>query len=272
MTIRYQVLAVTLIAAASIGLSASMANANPAATETPVQTSPAPSSTPDPAALPACTHDFVNAYIKTASELKTAASYLNAGENPPNLVQAASACEAIEAAYLNVTCRVGRAVPVSSTDLLGGCNVVKALNARNTNKPPVTGAAVSDESPVATLNAQKITIKVGNAREVQKGINESRAVFYIKGRALSLVQASMSNETVRCTLFKPTPVPLVVKDGEIFGVAEIEETFVSGSHFTRLILANQLVAIDCATQTGKAISLGELKTAFGSLLEFTVAQ
>jgi hypothetical protein len=264
MTIRYPVLAATLIAAASIALSASMAHANQGAPDAPGNA--------EAANLPSCTQDFVNAYIKAASELKTAASYLNVGENPPNLVQAASACETIESAYLNVTCRVGRSVPVSSADLAGACNVVKTLNSQTAEKTPVSGAALGDQAPVAKLDAQKITIKVGNAREVQKGINQSRAVFYIKGRALSLVEASISAETVRCTLFKPTPVPLVVKDGEALGVAEIEETFVSGSHYTRLILSNQLVAIDCATQTGKAITLGELKTAFGSFLQFSVAQ
>jgi hypothetical protein len=254
-----------------------------------LQASPTPSPTPEPLLPPTigkagvdnkgnCTSDYLQAYAEAASEINTLKAYVKSNEAPPNMIESILSCSKIQSAYKAVVCNIpSLQKQAKSVDFEETCTAVREVFKEITGKDaPVEFPAlqnVTDASPLALIKATAISIRVSDSVKLQKAVSKPGVMFVISGSVYDLHSSLSIESDVRCSFVADAGAGAVaLQNGQTLQVSQIQETFSNGYRETLLAMDQPKLGIDCVSKTGSGLKLGELKAAFGSLLQVNLTK
>jgi hypothetical protein len=250
----------------------------------PLSPQPTPSPTPEPILPPTvgkdgvdkagnCSDDYIQAYAETATEMNTLSAYAKNNEMPPNLFESVLSCTKLQSTYLGVVCNVPSiAKQAKSIDFAETCTAVREIYKNVTGQEAPAEVPViqdvTDESPVALIKAAGLSIRVGNVTQFQKMLTKPGMTYAINGTVYDLKSSLAVESKVRCVLVASSSTQSF-QNGQSLNVNKAQETFSNGYRETLLTLEQGTLGIDCVSNTGAGLTFGELKTAFGSLLQIS---
>lgn len=241
-----------------------------AADETPAPGTTAPVASPGVSAPPICSREFVLAYVSTMREVQTLFTYLKAKERPPNFEEAYMACTRLNTEFAGVTCTIPTSGETPSTaDFAQPCEAIsKAVKSGGVIPNPAQG--VNDSTPLYALKASSLRIGIGNAGLLSSMLARPRAAFAVRGSVYDLIQTTEIDAPVRCALdLEINGVVPALTDGTVYNGAVMLEEPLAGVRVTQIGLMNAGFGIICVNESGKGLTLGALKQAFGPMLSIT---
>lgn len=244
------------------------AKADPTPTATPAP-APAPTNPPD------CQRDFILQYVTTSGLVRSLAPYLEANETAPALTEAAYACFRIATKYPNHECSFKNAketVIPKTADLQMACGEVTKLFLQAGGS--LLPRPVTNDSPFGSLNSESFRITVAQPQALQALINQPLMSFAVNGQVMSLQDSMNSSASVRCGVERSATAllfPLASYGQTLEGVFSYE-TFTAGVRTAHLAIANGTLVLTCTKEAKNSITLGDIRAAFGPILQIDYAQ
>lgn len=232
----------------------------------------AQSETQAPQTPPVCSQEYILSYVTTARLINASAPYFEAGQIAPSLPETAFACHRFAKNYPEpIACLIPQLKVVANSEALKEfCGVFQDAYVKLGGTLEVK--EVNDQTPFGLLDAKSIRLKIQDADAFKKLFSDPMKIYAVEGKVLTLMEAIESPAKVRCGIDYVSPFAatmiIALGAGQTLEGMIHYESFVSGVRATHLILSGGLAGVVCTKTADGPMTLGDLKKAFGSIVDF----